>query len=105
MAEHGRRRRRLASRPPQRPPEVLRVPTIHRAMRTSLTTCCPGLECRRVGRSGFIRFKDSLSAMTVSAITDLIMVATLTPAEAVELLAQSDVQLVDVRDANETAAG
>jgi rhodanese-related sulfurtransferase len=33
------------------------------------------------------------------------MVATLTPAEAAALLASPDVQLVDVRDANETAAG
>jgi len=33
------------------------------------------------------------------------MVATLTPAEAAQLLASPDVQLVDVRDANETASG
>ena len=33
------------------------------------------------------------------------MVASLTPAEAAALLASSDVQLVDVRDANETVSG
>lgn len=41
--------------------------------------------------------------MTASAITDS-MVATLKPADALSLLANPDVRLVDVRDAAETAA-
>jgi rhodanese-related sulfurtransferase len=43
--------------------------------------------------------------MTVSVITEYIMVATLKPTDALSLLANPDVQLVDVRDAAETAAG
>lgn len=48
--------------------------------------------------------KVSLSVIAVSAITDD-MVATLSPAEAAEIISRDDVDVIDVRDENEWTTG
>ena len=57
-----------------------------------------------VEASGFIRYHKRLVCYDGLRYNGSNMVATLTPTEAAELLSQQNVQLVDVRDANETAA-